>query len=183
MSFLNKNNDNNGRKNSKPALFVFAGVVFIIIFVSILNSSFGSNGSFGFVYFIVFFMIVVTFFWIVFSKSRFQMRNINRYNKYLFIIKNNPSGSIDYIAKSYPTTYEKCCTDLQYMIDSGMLKNAYLDLQKRKIFINGFNTDTTKGSTLNKASKSVKCSCCGATSRVYENEEGKCPYCGSALHY
>ena len=105
--------------------------------------------------------------------------------KYLSIIVNGNEKQIDAIAASMGKSYDVAKTDIQQMINTGYLKNAYINEGTREIILPNNNIQEQNGTVgndaANIATKIVACPCCGANNTIV-GDMGECEYCGSPLH-
>lgn len=106
--------------------------------------------------------------------------------RYLAIVTDHPTGSLDEIAAAYPKGYDEVCHDLQKMIKDGFFSGWHLNLVKRA-FVSPNQKKPTTVKTLNRQISEhakpigvVKCPNCGATNEQTD-EYSVCDYCGSPL--
>lgn len=93
-----------------------------------------------------------------------------REGKYLKALLVDKVTSIDKIVNELGYSYAKVTENVQHLIDTGLLANAYIYHRDREIIIPGI-------------SKKIACRCknCGGTTVLYKNEERKCVYCGARI--
>ncbi|WP_099205248.1 hypothetical protein [Scatolibacter rhodanostii] len=116
-----------------------------------------------------------------------------RYNLYTQLVVNQNVRSIDSIVNSVGFRYNTVVKDLQNMINTSCLEDAYLNQEKREIVL-AWSTpisDTptsvisdTQTSVQDRARMrriAVKCSGCGANNVVAVGSVSECEYCGTPI--
>lgn len=143
------------------------GIILIILGIPLLFIGIG-----------IFYLIAGIVLKIFAKKMRISAENVK---KYLAIVINGNMRQIDSIASAIGKSYDDTKKDLQQLIDSGYLKNAYINEATREIVIaqpaaaTNVNTSGFGAST-----RVVSCPCCGANNTIF-GAVGECDYCGSPL--
>ena len=133
----------------------------------------------GLIYATVLFAELCWLILIIFLVYRFLEKSNSIKRGYIAIIENQRVTSIDKIAESNHTTYEKSLKVINELIKKGAFENAYIDDAKREIVLPITNVDLHT----QVLEKSIECPNCGATVTVYSHKENKCEYCGTALKF
>jgi transposase-like protein len=118
-------------------------------------------------------------------KARKIKKQAEKFRKYIDVTVYGGEKSIDNIAGAVGLQYEAVMKDLQHMIDSGYLKNTYINQANREILlkqvvqshVQPINEQASKPIQ----SKAVRCPGCGANNIVSNSGICECEYCGTPL--
>jgi hypothetical protein len=161
------------------------GIVLAVIgAISLMGWIFGSNnsGSAGGCFFLIGGVLLI-------KKANKLSKEAESTRQYLAIIVNGNVRQLDNIAAATGKPYDVVKADIQKMIQSGYLKNAYINENTREVvlpvsapvsdantaFVNPFQSTPAQPQA-----KVVACPCCGANNTIY-GETGECEYCGSPI--
>ena len=112
--------------------------------------------------------------------------------QYLAIIVNGNVRQLDSIAATTGKTYDVVKADIQKMISSGYLKNAYINESTREVVLPNSHTAApvespvaanslqATAAPVQSQGRIVACPCCGANNTIY-GATGECEYCGSPI--
>ncbi|WP_310601648.1 hypothetical protein [Anaerosporobacter sp.] len=117
---------------------IVLGAIYICMAVfdeNILETTSDVDALSGIVVLGIVFMVLGVY--LLFYSKRKRAR-AERYQKYIAIIGNNSTRSIDYVASALSTTYEEAHKELQDMIRKRLIENAYIDEYKREIVLENF---------------------------------------------
>jgi len=103
-----------------------------------------------------------------------------RYKKYLDLVINQGETSIDNIAAAVGVSYAATVEDLQKMINSGFLTNAFIDVGSRSIVLARVAAPRADGFVVGQE-RVLVCGSCGANNRTIVGKISECEYCGSVL--
>ena len=168
-----------GLKAVGVGLIVFGSVGFIGCI------SDGGSGSGGGAFIAILFIIggiVLT------KRAKKMRRKAENIKQYLSIIVNGNVRQLDVIAHTVGKQYDVVKKDVQMMIDTGFLKNAYINEGTREVVLTGemagvlhtMDPANMSGNEQVIQTRIVVCPCCGANNKVY-GVTGECEYCGSPL--
>lgn len=124
--------------------------------------------------------------YIIFS-SRRKKKFINIFRLYVSVLRNDPSGSIDNIATQLNTSVDVVKLNLEKMIQKRYFRNAHINYHSNQLFILGVTTKidpfkVTGNTDINTSQYIVfKCKNCGGSSKIYENSENECEFCGTPI--
>ncbi len=91
-------------------------------------------------------------------------------NDYMTILKIDRITDLDRIAQLMKTDYTHAAAAVQNLINSDLLKNAYVYHRDREVIIPGISEKIA-----------LKCGRCGATTVLYQTEKHECVYCGAEI--
>lgn len=140
------------------------------------------------------FMLTVMFLipgFLLFLKGVSLKRAGVRYEKYLQLIWQQQIHSIDDLASEVSLTYAKTSKELEALINSGYIVNAYVDHGRQMVIVDDYvssrpiqpvisNTSAVNKSKQN-ISKVVTCKNCGASNSVISGTVAECEYCGTPI--
>lgn len=111
-----------------------------------------------------------------------MMKQGEDYQKYYSLVVNERLKAIDQIASIVGKNYSDVKSDLQKMINKGMIKNAYINESLRLIVLTEtHHTGYAEPKSVNtNSTRVVTCECCGANNTISFNH-AECEYCGSPL--
>ena len=114
--------------------------------------------------------------------SRNRNKKIEKYNKYLNYINVRRKVEIDEMCNMLEVNLDDAISDLTKMINIGLI-NGYLT-NNELILNNVIDINTNKESSQEKEQKEikiVKCTSCGAETKLENGEKKECEYCGTIL--
>lgn len=139
-------------------------------------------GLTGVIIYLVFFVGGV----LLLKKAKETKKIANRYKKYLNLVINQNIKSIDGIASAVGLSYDVVSNELEKMIDSGYLNNAYINQNNREIVLRQHDHEFyNQKSTQNQESAkrvTVRCPGCGANNVVVVDRVTECDYCATPIH-
>lgn len=164
-------------KSQKTLLNVAAGFLFFIAF-----GMFVSDEPFMGILFILGGIVVLYF-------SRKASRRSERYRQYINMIVNQEIQSIDTIAAMNNTSYETVLSDLNKMVEQGILKNAVIDQMSRTVIVpNARPVEQPQmaygggvSSAVSAQKITVSCPGCGAKMAVAKGSVCNCEYCDTPV--
>lgn len=140
------------------------------------------------------FVLTVMFFIpgsLLFLKGASLKRAGVRYEKYLELIWQRHVHSIDELASEVSLTYAKTSKELESLINSGYIENAYVDHGRQMVIVDDYVSShpiqpkVTNTPAVNKnkqiISKVVTCKNCGASNSVTTGSVSECEYCGTPI--
>ncbi len=92
------------------------------------------------------------------------------YESVLALITLDKITGLDQIAKRSGLTYDAAIKTVQTLIDTHLLKDAYIHLPEREVIVLGISKKVA-----------IRCKNCGGTSVLQENDPRKCVYCGGKI--
>jgi hypothetical protein len=118
-------------------------------------------------------------------KARNTKKQAAKYRKYIDVVVNGGENSIDNIAGAVGLQYEDAIKDLQFMMNIGYLKDAYIHQENREIILHQVVQSqiqqTNQPMPASIQQKAVRCPGCGANNIVSTNGICECEYCGTPL--
>lgn len=114
-----------------------------------------------------------------------------RYEIYLELIWQRRIYSIDEIALEVSLTHAKTLKELQALINTGYIENAYVDQGRQMVIVEGYEPNATKQPVVNKMKQKTKqkkikvvvCNNCGASNAVTLGISSQCEYCRTPLSF
>ena len=103
---------------------------------------------------------------LIVSAARLMKKGI-RYKRYPVLIASMEGGKIDEIAEKMRVSSEQVRSDLQQMIDCGLLSGVFFDPQADEVMLQGISRKEIR----------VSCPSCGAVNLVREGKKVLCEYC------
>jgi hypothetical protein len=123
---------------------------------------------------------------LVLRKASKTKKTAAKYKKYIDIVVNQNTRSIDNIAATAGLSYDVAVKDLQDMINIGYLKDAYVNKGSREIILKQNEPEAyTQASTNDLANTqkiAVRCPGCGANNIVVVGRVSECEYCGTPIN-
>lgn len=163
---------------------IIFGVCFIVFFA--LSVIAGIVGKYTDVV-IVSLLFIAIGIYIIFSSWR-KKKFINKFRLYVSILRNDPSGSIDNIASQLNTSVDVVKLNLEKMIQKSYFRNVLIDYDNNQLFIPGvtakinpFSRNTGKTDINSSQYIVINCKNCGGSSKVYENSDNECEFCGTPI--
>lgn len=107
-----------------------------------------------------------------------EMAAMENYREYILRLSSDDSKSLEKLASSMGFQYEKVESEMDMLIKAGLVKNAYIDKQKRVLVLPDRGLyDKTPATVL----VAAKCECCSGTTEIPEGTVGTCQFCGSPV--
>lgn len=103
------------------------------------------------------------------------------------VIGNVASISIVDIAQSVQVAETQVINDFEWLINKGLLADAYIDFDDRKIVFKEAYAKVVEEQQQEEQAKrnieyiSVMCECCNGTTKIVKGKEGVCSYCGAPI--
>ena len=91
-------------------------------------------------------------------------------NDYMILLKIDRITGLDEIARIMKTDYAHAAAVIQNLIDSDLLRDAYIYHKDRAVIIFGISEKIA-----------LKCKSCGATTVLYKTDKHECVYCGAEI--
>ena len=111
---------------------------------------------------------------------------ISLFRKYIYVLSNDPTGSISNLAEATKASESAVIKNLQKMISKKFFVNAYIDYNLNSVIM--YNHVQQNNSSNNEATQRpnveeviVTCKGCGGINHVAKNSIGECEYCGSKI--
>jgi len=110
-----------------------------------------------------------------------------KYRNYIDIVVNMGEKSIDNVAGAFALPYDVVLKDLQDMIDTGYLKDAYIHQANREIILKqavemNNNSSQTQSQTAGPSKTVLRCPACGANNVATAGQIAECEYCGTPIN-
>lgn len=111
-----------------------------------------------------------------------------KFARYFPCIANSRDGSLYRIASSSGILYDTVCSDIQSMINLGLLPDSYIDISSQRLISPLIKKDRYMDSfsymeeATKKLKKTVKCPNCGGINQI-TCDDNMCEFCGSPLEY
>lgn len=108
-----------------------------------------------------------------------------KYRKYINLIVNQNVTSVDHITSAVNSSYDVVFNDLQNMIESGYLSNAYIHQGKREVILKDSEPTpvlSNEPSINVQRNTVVNCTGCGAKNVLTTGMVSECEYCGTPIH-
>lgn len=102
------------------------------------------------------------------------------YNQYVTVILQMTDGSIERIARAVGQETAACRTNLQKLIEIGLLEGSYIDNEHGILVSPLIGRAVAAGYSVPKA-KTVQCPNCGGSNTVIEGGENVCEFCGTYI--
>lgn len=103
-----------------------------------------------------------------------KLKMLKRLPNYFSCIAESKNGSLDDISANLGYPYEMVVSDIEFLINKGILEKTFVNHSKRII------VSPLIGEIISKASRSVICPNCGATNQII-GQTTECEFCGSIL--
>lgn len=103
-----------------------------------------------------------------------RMPMYKRLPNYFACIADSKNGSLDAISASLGYPYETVVSDIEYLINRGILEKTYINHSRRLI------TSPLIGEVILQEARRVLCPNCGATNEVI-GQTKECDFCGTVL--
>lgn len=178
-------------KNSKVALFVsqiiekvekIVGIVFAILFILMVFTSNNSPGD------TVMFLIMAALSVLLFLAGRKRTKMRLEFVKYVAVLSEDPSGSLDNLAAVTNTSVDVVRKNVKYMIKKRFFNSAVLNEAENRIYLPSIaqkatqQTSTQNGTETQPEEYEVRiCPCCGGKNKVKKGTVGECDFCGMPL--
>ncbi len=120
--------------------------------------------------------IITSFYVLVFIRGCFRNRFRHRYYRYLWILSENSTGSIQQLADELEKPIEKVKKDLKKMIDKNLFVNAWIDDKNDRIYLPSIQRAYSEITYV-----TYQCPNCAGYNKIPKGAMVECDYCGSIL--
>ncbi|MDO4902609.1 MAG: DUF2614 family zinc ribbon-containing protein [bacterium] len=150
--------------------WLFSWIPLMYSFLSLLWFIKVPGGIFSLFTGIVLFNLTVFIFYRGFN----NLQKFKRLPNYFSCIADSKNGSLDEISAYLGYPYEVVVSDIEFLINKGILEKTFINHSKRVI------VSPLIGEDVSKKSRSIVCPNCGATNKII-GQTTECEFCGSIL--